>query len=478
MRRWLVIGSLLALVGGCGGQVPASPSPETLTGPFASAGPGATRGAASTSRSTSTVTVPGAATGPGSATSPPTAPPPTFQPGQGGSPPNHPHLTVPPTSNGLDSLGPPAWVQAGTRVTFYQAAASVAQSRFAFVEDPAGEWLVVSTGKRYRRTDESGEGVPTASGDGLSQVDILAVEGTDVVGNITLYGIDRGNNQFVVVPGAGGKVSGKVVDGAWVHPDLLAQLATQDLGGLLVLRGPYRLGGRSYDAISFANPTPGAYQSYTYDAVTGLLLAATTSTAGATSPITAQNEPPPKGNTQLTITRLAGVRQRTVPGLGGRNPEWVARTGSLDYSGTYNFTNPVDPSSANLTYPMNVSVSFAPGGSNWSSYVARSLIQMPGGQPSQSAGVTGTTGTYWVDPAALTGLSAGQSLDEDPFTGERDVVRAVGPGPNGPAVTFAAQLRGVESQATYDQATGVLVQLILSQASNGSTIRLQLRQMP
>lgn len=391
-------------------------------------------------------------------------------------------LTQPPATPmappGSQVLGVPEWVRPGTRVTFYQAAASVAQSRFAFVEDPAGEWVVASTGKHYRRTDESGEGVPTASGDGLTQVDVMAVEGNDVVGTITLYGIDRGTNQFVVVPATGGKVNGALVDGVWIHPKLLGQLAATDLGGLLVLRGPYAIAGTTYDAVSFANPTPGAYQSYTYDTVSGLLLAATTSTAGPTSPVAAANEPPPQGNTQLTITRFAGVRQRSVPGLNGTNPAWVARTSRLDYAGTYNFTNPVDPSSANLTYPMSLSVTLGPGGPNWSSYQAQTFIQLPGGQPTQSAGVTGTAGLYWIDPRALAGLSAGQVLDRDPITGEVNSVASVGPGVAGPAVSFGTQLPGVQGQTTYDATSGVLLEYVAFQASNGTTVRLQLQRMP
>jgi hypothetical protein len=385
---------------------------------------------------------------------------------------------VPTPTPGIGNQGPPAWIQPGTRITFYAAAASVAQSRFAWIEDPDGDWQDPKTGRHYRRTDESGEGQGTASGDGLTQIDVLAVEGRDVVLSSALYGIDRVNNQFVVVPGSGAKVPGASVDGAWIHPDVLAGLQNADLGGLLVLRGPYRLGDVTYQAVSFVNPTPGAYQSYTYDTATGLLVAATTSTAGPTSPVTAFNEPPPQGNTQLTITRLAGVRQRSIPGLNGTNPEWVARTAGLSYAGTYNFTNPVDPSSANFSYPMRLDIALGPGGRSWSAYTSRTEIQIPGGQPSQGSGVTGTTGVYWVDPRALAGLREGALLDRDPLTNERDTVVSVDAGPNGGTLTVAAQLPGLETVATYDATTGVLVQYRLHEASGGITIRLDLQRMP
>src|SRR5262245_55122212 len=173
-------------------------------------------------------------------------------------------LTVAQAPPDTSAYGAPSWVGVGTRLTFYQAAASVAESRFAWVEDSSGTWVDPKTGTHYRRTDESGEGVSTASGDGLTQVDILAIEGNDVVGNVSTFGIDHIGNRFVLGGTTGGRVPGAVVDGAWVHPDLLAQLGDQGVGGLLVLRGLYTLNGTTYDAISFANTDPSAYLSYTY----------------------------------------------------------------------------------------------------------------------------------------------------------------------------------------------------------------------
>ena len=397
-------------------------------------------------------------------------------PGNPGSPgnPNPGNPGLP----GSGNLGPPDWVKPGVRISFYEAAASVAQSRFAWVEDPNGPWQDPKTGTRYRRTDESGEGVATASGDGLSQTDIVAVEGTNVVVSTALWVIDHTTNQFIVGPGSGGRVGGDAVNGAWINPLELQQLQAANLDGQMVLRGDYPLGGTTYHAISFASTAPGAYQSYTYDTQTGLLLSATTSTAGATSPVTAPGEPPPQGNTQLTITRFAGLRQRNVPGLGGANPDWVARTGQLQYSGTYNFTNPVDPSSANLTFPMDLAVTLGQGGSNWTSFTARSQIGMPGSQPSEATGVTYGSGLYWLDPTALATMTAGQSIDQDPLTGERITVASVDPGNGATTVTIASDLPGVSSRATYDQAGGVLVGYSAHLAESGATIQLQLQNMP
>ena len=113
---------------------------------------------------------------------------------------------------------PPTWVQPGARVTFYSAAAAVAQSRYQLIEDAGGPWLDPVTGKHYRSTEETGEGVGGASGDGVSQVDVVALEGNDVVLGMTMFGIDRANGTLAVLPGAGAKVPGGAVDGLWIAP--------------------------------------------------------------------------------------------------------------------------------------------------------------------------------------------------------------------------------------------------------------------
>ena len=171
-------------------------------------------------------------------------------------------------------LGPPAWVQPGTRLTYYGAAASIAGSYYTYVEDPAGEWEDPATGKRYRRSNEGDDpqDMPTAAGEAFSQTDVLAVEGTDVVVSTTLYSIDLLARQYTLTPMGGSRQAGAVVDGAWVNPDALRQVLANGYGDLLVLHGPYVLGDATYDAISFVAQSGGAYQSSTYDLASGALL--------------------------------------------------------------------------------------------------------------------------------------------------------------------------------------------------------------
>lgn len=375
---------------------------------------------------------------------------------------------------GDGGLGPPTWVQPGTRLTWYGAAASVAQSYYTYVEDPEGTWEDPTTGKRYRRTDESGEDMPTAAGEAYTQTDVLAVEGTDVVLVNNLYSIDLLARQFVLTPLGGARVPGTVVDGAWVNPEALQAVLATGYQGLQILRGDYVLGGNTFPAISFVSNATGAYQSSTFDMESGVLLATNTSTEGAGSPVRGPLDDP-QGNVQLSYTRLADVRQRSVPGLSAPVPWWVATTPQLVYTGSYTATNPMDPQAGPWVYPMETTVSFGEGGQTWATFSSRTVIDLGGSQrPTDAAGVTGPTGLYWYDPSTLATMNPGDLIDEDPVTGARITVESVGPGATATVVSIFTEMNGVTVRLGYDAGTGVLVGLELYQAVTGGTVSLQL----
>jgi hypothetical protein len=378
--------------------------------------------------------------------------------------------------DGGPPTGIPAWVQAGTRVTWYTAGASVNQSRFAWVEDPGGEWLDKATGKRYRRTDESGEGQPGSGGDGFSQVDILALEGADVVASNTLYLLNRVTNTITPLPLAGARVNGEIVDGAWISPARLQALQDARTEGLLIVRGPYTIAGTTYQAIAFATTAAGNTQQYTYDLATGVLLSATTFAQGATSPVHAVGEAPPQGNNLLTVTRFAGMRTRSMPGAGGTNPQWVGGTRELVYIGTQSTFNPLDPTQPALVLGMRVSIALGPGGAGWATFTEQIVIDSPLSQPTGGSGVTGASGLYWIDPQALAKLTAGQVLDVDPVTGER--VSVAGFDQSGAFVSLQTDLPNSSVVTTYSTTTGALVAYRSQNNGTGQVIELQLQNPP
>lgn len=369
-------------------------------------------------------------------------------------------------------MGAPSWVKPGMRITYYQAAASVAQASFAWIEDPDGPWEDPATGKHYRRTDESGENMGDGGGDGYSIIDVAAVEGNDVVLTWGLYGIDRLGNQLVPGGGGGAKVNGAVVDGLWFNPKQFDTMESSISGNKMVLKGPYEVDGVTYDAISFADTTPGAYSSFTYDLKTGLLIAATSNTTGPPS------SGGTRGNAYLTVSQLKGMRQRNLPGLNGKNPTWVDRTTKLQYTGKYNFTNPMDPLSASYTFGLDNTVTLTKGGKNWTPFSNVITVQAQGLQPIKGSGITTSSGFYWVDPAALKNLKKNQQLDKDPVTGGVVTVQFVGTQSGTKVVTVVETIPGVITSATYDQTSGVLLSYSSSVAMSGITVQAQIKQRP
>jgi hypothetical protein len=372
-------------------------------------------------------------------------------------------------------VGPPAWVKPGTRLTFYGRAASIAQSYYTYVEDPEGDWEDPTTGKHYRRSDQGGDAqdMPTAAGEAYTQTDVLAVEGNDVVISTTMYSIDLLARKLTLNPLGGSRVPGAVVDGAWINPDLLHQVVTTGYQGLLILRGPYLLGGTTYDAVSFIASDAG-YQSSTYDAATGKLLATNTSTQGAGSPVHGPLDNP-QGNVEMSLTRFVSVRQLNSPAVTAPAPAWVASTPSLSYTGTFTQVNPVDPGAGSWVYPMQMTVALGDGGATWRSFTSHTSLDLNGSpQTTDAAGVTGGTGLYWYDPATLATLSPGDVIDEDPTTGARTSVVGVEPAGSGATVTLATDMSGVSARLGYDRDSGTLLTMEVAQAVTGATIRLQL----
>lgn len=385
-------------------------------------------------------------------------------------------IVLPTMPGGQPQAGPPAWLDAGVRLTWYVAAASVAQSRYSFVEEPCtpSSWRT-QDGKCYRRTDESGEGQGGGSGDGYSQLDVIAFDGGRVSLNSDLYGIDRGNNVFLWTALGGASVDAQSLEGAWANPAELARMAGQGVAGLLVLRGPFQLGNNTFDSVALVSGLgTSAYQSFVYDLASGLLLSTQSSTAGSVSPVRAVGEDAPVGNSLLTMARFVGLRTRTLPGHGAANPDWLARMSELTYAGIRNWTNPVDPSSGNLNFEMSHVVAFSAGGASWANFSARTVV--PGlALDSTLRGVAGSTGPYWYSPGALAAMSSAQLLDSDPVTGERTTVLFTGQGATGgQVVTLETSMPGVTNRFTYDATSGMLLAFESLQPATGMTTTLQL----
>ena len=333
---------------------------------------------------------------------------------------------VGPTSGGgtASTGGVPSWVKPGLRITWYQGAASVAQSSYSWVEDPNGAYVDAKTGTHYRRTDESGEGQGAGGGDGISQLDILGVQGSSITYQNILYGLDHATQTWTLGSSQSGTTS-QPPTGAWVDPATLAQLSQTAAGGILVLTGPYPVNGTTFNSVSVVNSDPTAYSSTTYDLATGLLLAATTSTAGAAQTVAAPGQ------------NAAAGQHRAHRDPTGRNP-------SDDPAGPGWHRTRRGPTTVRRSPIRAPGVSptrwippprrcrpghhVGPGGAGERDGLGELLDPgstcSPRSRRLVGTGVTGPTGLYWIDPAALGGLQAGATLDTDPVTGQVETVKS------------------------------------------------------
>jgi hypothetical protein len=264
----------------------------------------------------------------------------------------------------------------------------------------------------------------------------------------------------------------------WVNPEYLATLRTGDIGGLLVLHGPYELNGTTYDTISVVNPTPGAYSSVTYDRASGVLVASTTRTSGSVAPVRLPGQDPPRAADALGISRFVSTRALALPGIGSSVPAWVASTGGLSYAGETVITNPFD-TSIQVRWPTQASVTFPEVGDTWASFQLRTVTDASGVRTEGGRdGVTGGTGLFWWSPEALATMSPGQVLDTDPVTGLQSTVGLQGSGPVGPTLDIETRMPGSFGRVTYDVGTGVMLRYQSQTQSDGTTIDLSLQGMP
>lgn len=365
------------------------------------------------------------------------------------------------------ALGPPAWVQPGTRIVYYVASASVAQSRYQYVAEPcdptASQYQSPTTGHCYRRTDESGEGVGSGSGSGYAIIDVVAAGGPgQVVTADSLYGIDPATGALTYLPIGGGPESSGAVDSVWLHPTLLeGVLAGRALpGGLEPLEGRYALGGTTYDIVAIQ----GNGDSVTFDRASGLVLVNTGAAVGATLPVHLPGEDPSLGNRMLTYQRLVGTRQRAVPGLGASVPGWLRPGTTLTFQGSYTLGTAV---------AAQTTVAFDQVGPDWASLDAVFEVGYGGiSSANQARVVSGGAGPFWYDPDALARMALGDVLDVDPMVGLSVRVEDVGAWGGGQYVSIVTEGDGTLVRFIYDQATGVPLGYDLEQGVGVTSVRL------
>ncbi len=355
-------------------------------------------------------------------------------------------------------------LQAGMRVTFYSSSASVRgstqQAVFKPNCDPTKEDCWVDPNGRSIGLQD----VPTASGQGYTQLDVLYLDQQVCVLRITSYTLDPGSGA-VATAASGGTVSteGNCED-YWFSQARLQQLPTQSSAGLRVLRGPYTIGSFSFDSVSIGVFGGGSASHSSYEAASGLLIVASTRSQGApVATITGNTVTQGAGNTQLTYTQWLHSRPLAASGLLERLPAHVQNTTSLVYSCAQVTSL---PGSGAIQIPCHYELSIGARNELWARAtgtlrLSDGITSIPTVIESEHVIAASGQGGYLASPTWLASLQPGMQLDDDPVTGVVAFVESV----NDAVVVIVERSNSEQKRFAYDRRTGWLRQVSLEQSS-------------
>jgi hypothetical protein len=365
----------------------------------------------------------------------------------------------------------PAWVQQGTRLTYYAAAASVPGSYHQYVEDEKGEWIDPTTGQRYRQED-----VQSAAGHGYNEVNVSALNGGVAALSIRAYGLSGMARTSPVTTLTWGGAVGLPGAGSdyWLHPDVLAQVDEVITPSLKVLRMPYVIEGREYASIWMQSIGDRGNYTWVYDLESGALLHTASSTTGPplVGPVAVGEGR--EGSTFLTHSTLVNIRRPALPWAEGAAPPWIGSINQIDYQGSFSVDVPGSPT---IVLGCGLTVERRSSGTDWVRYLlARTMwsdVAPPVTEYAERVDGSALVGGIWIPPSGLAQLSAGQELDRDPVTQAVVSVTAVEPTGSGFTVTIRESGPGEVSDLVYDGENGLLVASSYVNLQLGTRINFQ-----
>jgi len=352
---------------------------------------------------------------------------------------------------------PLAPAAAGVRLTVYSASATIRgtaqQAQFKPGCDPAVEdcWIDPATGQTIGQTE-----VPSAAGDGFTEVSILQLDAQTCVARIVNYSPELNTGAMLSAGRQSAVLTGGSCSDFWVPPAQLAAMAVGTVGEVRVLRGPYVVGGVTFDAVSVTTSSAQAWTSSTYDAATGYLLIASTRSQGAAVP-TISNDVITQGagSTQLTYSRVVGARQLGWLAAAEPLPAQALGVSRLAYGCV--MTTRMSGVDVATQLPCGLEATVTSRNERYVE-LATVLSQSDGitSVPTTTQGtevvVAGGSGGLFASPTWLAGLQPGTVLDADPVTGVQTVVASN----DGRSVVIREQTAVEVAELTYDVATGWL----------------------
>jgi hypothetical protein len=282
----------------------------------------------------------------------------------------------------------PSWCNEGMRATYNVLASTSERERSENIE-----W---NTGK---------------PGYGLSQVDVVALEGGKAATYTLPYAPDQ-QGAMRQMTGFGSVVPAGCGD-FWCNPAVLAKIPEQASDRFTVQRVTYTLGGEGYNAIRFDIRNDNFEMALVYDLETGLLLYHTVDyTSYTTNP---QLQTIGSSGTH-GMYELRNLRPVNIPWQDGEVPAWLVPGSALHYQGqTVMQVQGAAPSST----PMSVQVSILDTKRRYAelridTYTQEAMPTVPAPYIKTVSGIAQLLGN-WV-PAAAIALAPGD-IDSDPDTG-------------------------------------------------------------
>ncbi len=341
----------------------------------------------------------------------------------------------------------------------------------AFVKPGARLWFYGGDSTEPNDPQQS-----VSAGAGMWRYDVVAVLPDRVLLQSSLYLDAMGNRQqFTFSSGTPVVFDAMQVAGGgalWMPVDQLAALQPDQ--NIQITRGPWPLGGQSYDATSITILGNDSKFRYVFDAGTGLKLSEQVA-VGRFRRNGGQND----GFNRQTqsFKSFEAFRQMDFPWLRHAPPAWTQTVNRLHYRGSYAMVIPGSP-----PMPIGLSATFEvqQRGEGWAAgTLTRSMDNVMGGPPNPPEQIPFVEGPgkalgLWMSPAALAELGPGV-VDRDE-TLKNTLTYQVQAGPAGQLGVFVEtnDTQTYTLVAGYDLQDGALSYAQFSDHATNVIVELQL----
>jgi len=309
----------------------------------------------------------------------------------------------------------------------------------------------------------------TSSGESYNVVNVGYIK--DQIAQLTskIYIVDPITKKCMFSKGFGIVGHAGCAGDYWIHPDVLKQVQEADEQEMSIVRMPYTVGGKRYNAIRFQNENDTGFQAYMYDTETGLMIYYRSQTQGQpTYGIFGQD------NTQMFTGWIVEVKDIDVPWKHAVTPDWVGRFKQLSYNGVQ--TTLTAAIGTKMDRPMMSTLTPKARGPGWVRYTNHIVIESLPGMPPEEALQEGASGSasiggLWIPPEAMANLRPGQVIESNNLVGTTNTISEVRP--NFVILSEIGTLHRID--CTYDARTGILSAMTFTQQVAMSTMSQSLR---